>query len=101
MPSRLGYTSGGSLTADEYKVLLLIFLPVVVSHSIQLLNKLNLIDRHLSFGENGNREPKKNIFASMENGNDVHIGNPTMSRNAVWRKTTWIIFSYLLRLSRQ
>ena len=31
LPTRVCYSSGGSLTADEYKVLILAFLPVAVS----------------------------------------------------------------------
>ena len=30
MPSQIGYTAGGSLTADEYKTLALGYLPVIV-----------------------------------------------------------------------
>ena len=33
MPSKIGYTAGGSLTADEYKVLALAYLPITVSTS--------------------------------------------------------------------
>ena len=31
MPSKIGYMAGGSLTADEYKVLALAYLPIIVS----------------------------------------------------------------------
>lgn len=32
LPTKLGYSSGGSLTADEYKALVLAFLPIAVSY---------------------------------------------------------------------
>lgn len=31
LPGKVGYPAGGSLTADEYKALALVYLPVVVS----------------------------------------------------------------------
>ena len=30
MPSNIGYPAGGSLSADEYKTLALVYLPVIV-----------------------------------------------------------------------
>lgn len=33
LPSRVGYPAGGSLTADEYKALVLVYCPIIVSLS--------------------------------------------------------------------
>ena len=33
MPSSIGYPAGGSLSADEYKTLALVYLPIIVSLS--------------------------------------------------------------------
>lgn len=43
LPRNVGSTSGGSLTADEYKAFVLVFLPVIVSFFKTLLFPLLII----------------------------------------------------------
>jgi hypothetical protein len=45
LPSQVGYPAGGSLTADEWKGLAMVYCPVIVSVCTLFLEGLELIAR--------------------------------------------------------